>query len=143
MSINEILNNIGITKCRLAKLAGIPNATPSELCSSKTNIEKCSAETLYKIAKVLNVSMESLLDDRMTAIERERFLRIRSPIVSATRFRRIQRCTVKERHVDRLLLGRTLQQHKYSRNKRWTDNSGAGGLSMTKVFAEVNYVKTN
>lgn len=72
MNINEILNNIGMTKYRLAKLAGIPNATLSELCSGKTSIEKCSSETLYKIAKVLNVSMESLLDDRMRTIERER-----------------------------------------------------------------------
>ena len=39
------------------------NATLSELCSGKTSIEKCSGETLYKIAKVLNVSMESLLSD--------------------------------------------------------------------------------
>ena len=72
MSINEILSNIGMTKYRLAKLSGIPHATLSELCSGKTNIEKCSGETLYKIAKVLNVSMESLLDDRMTTISRER-----------------------------------------------------------------------
>lgn len=72
MSINEILSNIGMTKYRLAKLSGIPHATLSELCSGKTNIEKCSGETLYKIAKVLNVSMESLLDDRMTTLERER-----------------------------------------------------------------------
>lgn len=63
MSINEILNNIGMTKYRLAKLSGIPNATLSELCSGKTSIEKCTSETLYKIAKVLNVSMESLLQD--------------------------------------------------------------------------------
>lgn len=63
MSINEILNNIGMTKYRLAKLSGIPNATLSELCSGKTSIEKCTAETLYKISKVLNVSMESLLQD--------------------------------------------------------------------------------
>ncbi|MGN0106965.1 MAG: transcriptional regulator [Hominilimicola sp.] len=72
MSINEILENKGMTKYRLAKLSGIPNATLSELCSGKTSIEKCSAETLYKIAKVLNVFMESLLDERMTALERER-----------------------------------------------------------------------
>ncbi len=72
MSINEILSNIGMTKYRLAKLSGIPHATLSELCNGKTNIEKCSGETLYKIAKVLNVSMESLLDDRMTTLARER-----------------------------------------------------------------------
>ena len=63
MSINEILSNIGMTKYRLAKLSGIPNATLSELCSGKTSIEKCTSETLYKIAKALNVSMESLLQD--------------------------------------------------------------------------------
>ena len=63
MSINEILNNIGMTKYRLAKISGIPNATLSELCSGKTSIEKCTAETLYKLAKSLNVSMESLIQD--------------------------------------------------------------------------------
>ena len=71
MNINEILNNIGMTKYRLAKLAGIPNATLSELCSGKTSIEKCSGETLYKITKVLNVSIERLLDERMTTLDRE------------------------------------------------------------------------
>ena len=60
-----------MTKYRLAKLSRIPRVTFSELCSGKTNIEKCSGETLYKIAKILNVSMESLLDDRMTTLERE------------------------------------------------------------------------
>ncbi len=72
MSINEILDNMGMTKYRLAKLSGIPHATLSELCSGKTSIEKCSGETLYKIAKALNVSMESLLEDKMTALSRER-----------------------------------------------------------------------
>ena len=62
MTINEILNEKGMTKYRLAKISGIPNATLSELCSGKTNIGKCTAETLYKIAKVLNVSMESLIE---------------------------------------------------------------------------------
>ena len=63
MNINEILIKKGITKYRLAKLSGVPNATLSELCSGKTNIEKCSAETLYKISKILDVSMESLIEN--------------------------------------------------------------------------------
>ena len=71
MDINKILNHIGMTKYRLAKLSGIPHATLSELCSGKTSIEKCSGETLYKIAKALNISMESMLEDRMNQIERE------------------------------------------------------------------------
>ena len=71
MSINEILDNIGMTKYRLSKLSGIPHATLSELCSGKTSIEKCSGETLYRIAKTLNVTMESLLYEKMSTIERE------------------------------------------------------------------------
>ena len=66
MIINEILAEKGMTKYRLAKLSGIPHATLSELCSGKTNIGKCTAETLYKISKVLNVSMESLIEQNET-----------------------------------------------------------------------------
>lgn len=63
MTVNEILIEKGMTKYRLAKLSGIPNATLSELCSGKTNIKKCTADTVYKIAKVLEVPMESLLEE--------------------------------------------------------------------------------
>lgn len=72
MDINDILNSKGMTKYRLAKLSGVPHATLSELCNGKTNIEKCSAETLYKIAKTLDVSMESLLEERMLTLAWER-----------------------------------------------------------------------
>ena len=63
MNINKILNDKGMTKYRLAKLSGVPNATLSELCAGKTKIEKCSSETVYKIARALDVSMESLIED--------------------------------------------------------------------------------
>lgn len=35
----------------------------SELCSGKTNILRCSVETVYKLAKALGVSMEMLVED--------------------------------------------------------------------------------
>ena len=54
MSINEILTENGMTKYRLAKLSGVPHATLNDICSGKTRIEKCSGETLYKLAKVLS-----------------------------------------------------------------------------------------
>ena len=63
MDINKIIEQRQITKYRLAKESGVPHATLNDICSGKTNIGKCSAETLYKISKVLNVSMESLLSD--------------------------------------------------------------------------------
>ena len=65
MSINEILIQTGMTKYRLQKLSGVPHATLNDLCSGKTRIEKCSGETLYRLAKVLGVSMETLLEGTM------------------------------------------------------------------------------
>ena len=74
MDINEILKEKNMTKYRLAKLSGVPNATLSELCSGKTSIEKCSGETLYRIAKVLGVSMESLVKEAVLKKEVEKNL---------------------------------------------------------------------
>jgi plasmid maintenance system antidote protein VapI len=65
LDINKIIEQKKITKYRLAKESGVPHATLNDICSGKTNIGKCSAETLYKIAKVLDVSMESLLSDNL------------------------------------------------------------------------------
>ena len=65
MTINAMLDQQKMTKYRLAKESGIPHATISDICSGKAQIEKCSAETLYRIAKVLSVSIEDLIRDRM------------------------------------------------------------------------------
>ena len=53
MMIEELLARRNMTKYRLAMQAGIPHATLSDICSGKTKIEKCSAETVYKLAKAL------------------------------------------------------------------------------------------
>lgn len=63
MDINVLLKENGMTRYRLSRLSGVPHATLSDLCSGKSHIEKCSGETLYKIAEVLQVPMESLLMD--------------------------------------------------------------------------------
>ena len=39
----------------------IPYATVNDICNGKTRLEKCSAETVYRLAHALNVSMEELL----------------------------------------------------------------------------------
>ncbi len=69
MNINTILKENNMTKYRLAKLSGVPHATLNNICSGQAQIEKCSAETLYKIAKVLNVSIEDLIKDSITESE--------------------------------------------------------------------------
>ena len=61
MTLNEMLEQKNITKYRLWKESGVPQATISDICTGKTRIEKCSAETIYRIAKVLDVPMESLI----------------------------------------------------------------------------------
>lgn len=72
MSINEVLAQKNITKYRLWKESGVPQATISDICTGKTSIEKCSAETIYRIARVLNVSMESLIAPAVQHAEEER-----------------------------------------------------------------------
>lgn len=72
MNINEIIKQHGMTKYQLSKLSGVPHATLNDLCSGKSRIEKCSAETLYKIAATLQVSMEMLVEDAMNSIQEEK-----------------------------------------------------------------------
>ena len=62
MYLNDLLAEKKMSKYRLARESGIPQTTITDICSRKAHIEKCSAETIYKIAKVLNVSMESLIE---------------------------------------------------------------------------------
>ena len=81
MSINEIIIQSGMTKYRIAKLSGIPHATLNDLCTGKTRIEKCSGETLYRLSKALQVSIELLLESAMEQklqLERIQILKIQS-----------------------------------------------------------------
>ena len=61
MEINELLRKNKMSVYRLAKLSGVPYATVSDICNRKTRLEKCSAETIYKLAQTLDVTMEDLL----------------------------------------------------------------------------------
>ena len=63
MVIEDLLAKRGMTKYKLAVQAGIPHPTLSDICSGKTKLEKCSAETVYKLSQVLGVSMEQLTED--------------------------------------------------------------------------------
>ena len=65
MNINELLEQKNITKYKLSKISGVPQTTIIDICSGKAKIEKCSADTLYKIAKALDISMEMLIEESM------------------------------------------------------------------------------
>lgn len=60
--INELMYIKKISQYRLSKESGIAYTTINDICSGKTQVGKCSAETIYRIAKVLGVSMESLIE---------------------------------------------------------------------------------
>lgn len=61
MMINEIMKKRNISKYRLSKNSGIPYTTLTDIISGKAQLEKCSAETVYKLSKELNITMEELL----------------------------------------------------------------------------------
>ena len=65
MNLNELLGQKNMTKYKLSKTSSVPFATISDISTGKTNIKNCSAETLYKIAQALGVSMEELVADSM------------------------------------------------------------------------------
>lgn len=62
MQINDILKEKNTTKYRLAKESGIPYTTVNDICNGKADISKCSIETIYRISKVLCVSIEELVE---------------------------------------------------------------------------------
>ena len=71
MIIEDLLKKRNLTKYRLAVEAGIPHATLNDICSGKTKLEKCSAETVYKLAKALGVSMEFLTREGICQTQKE------------------------------------------------------------------------
>ena len=62
MIIDKLLEDARMSRYKLSKESGVPQATISDLCSGKTSITKCSAGTLYKIAKMLHVTVDSILE---------------------------------------------------------------------------------
>ena len=61
MTIQSILNDRKMSVYRLAKLSEVPYATCNDIVSGKAQLSKCSAETVYRIAHALNISMEEIL----------------------------------------------------------------------------------
>lgn len=61
MLINEQLEKRGMTKYRLSKESGVPQATINDICSGKADLEKCAAGTLYRLARALGITVEEIL----------------------------------------------------------------------------------
>ena len=48
--INDQLKKLNMTKYRLSKDSGVPQATINDICSGKAVLEKCAAGTLFRLA---------------------------------------------------------------------------------------------
>ena len=78
MTIQELLKDKKMSVYRLSKASTIPYATLSDIVNGKTQLEKCSAETVYRLAKALDISMEGLLAPCM--IKRPSFENFKSTV---------------------------------------------------------------
>ena len=60
--INELLNEKSMTKYRLSKVSGVPYTTINDICSGKADIKKCSVDSIYRIAKALDKTVEEIIE---------------------------------------------------------------------------------
>ena len=73
MNVNSIAESRGLSMYRISKSSGIPYATVNDIFCGRARLEKCSAETVFRLAKVLGVSMESLIEPCFGRIDFELF----------------------------------------------------------------------
>lgn len=63
MKLMRLLKEKQLSVYQCAKDSGVPYTTLSDIVKGKTRIEKCTAETIYKLARTLHVTMEALLTE--------------------------------------------------------------------------------
>lgn len=78
MSIQELLTKKNLSIYRLSKTCKVPYSTLSDIFNGKVLLINCSAETVYKLAHALGVSMEELLEPYM--VDRPYFENFKSSV---------------------------------------------------------------
>jgi transcriptional regulator with XRE-family HTH domain len=63
MIVNDLLKKENMSRYRLSKESGVAMTTITDICSGKAELDKCAAGTLYKIAKVFGVTVDSMLEN--------------------------------------------------------------------------------
>ncbi|MDW2797214.1 helix-turn-helix transcriptional regulator [Clostridium boliviensis] len=61
MTIQQLMQDMKMSRYRLSKISGIPWATLVDIYSGKTNLKRCGAGTMSKLSKALGLSIEELL----------------------------------------------------------------------------------
>lgn len=62
MIMRQILDEKNMTLYAFSEKSKIPYTTVRDICCGKTDIKKCSFETVYKIAKALDISIDKLYE---------------------------------------------------------------------------------
>ena len=60
MQLAMLLKQQNLSTYQCSKVSGIPYTTLLELVKGKTSVEKCAAETIYRLASALNTTMDEL-----------------------------------------------------------------------------------
>ena len=62
MDLQTLLDQRQITKYHLSKVSGVPKTTIMDICAGRSEIERCSAKTVQRIATALNCRMEDIIN---------------------------------------------------------------------------------
>lgn len=89
MLINDFLHENKTTRYQLSKTAGLPYGTLNDICVGKTDIAKCTGETLLKIAKAIGCTVDDLLNERFNpaVIDLDGIRAIVAPVAKKHRLR--------------------------------------------------------
>lgn len=61
MTFQELLDQKNITRYHLSKTSGVPKTTVTDICTGKSEIERCSAKTVHQLAVALKCTMENIM----------------------------------------------------------------------------------
>ena len=61
MALQKLLDERAMSKYHLSKISGVPKTTIIDICSGKSEISRCSANTIWQIARALNCTMEEIM----------------------------------------------------------------------------------
>ncbi len=59
--ITQYLNQTKTNKYQISKRSGIPYTTICDICTEKTPLNKCSADTIYKLSKATGISCDDII----------------------------------------------------------------------------------
>ena len=62
MMLSELMRQKQMSIYKLSKTSQVPYTTLNDIVNGNTHLQKCSAETVYRLSRALDVSMESLLE---------------------------------------------------------------------------------